>query len=184
MRTLESIQQEISALGNVDLFGTKKEVECLPEILLDDERILYLTSGLMDGTTWLIVCTNERVILLDKGLLFGLKHVDFPLDKINSVSYRTGLIFGEILIWHGGAQMKIENCMKETVKPFTDTLNQAMKDFTNRQTAQTAAPQPVQAGAPAVDVASQLEKLAALMEKGILTKEEFDAQKKKLLESF
>lgn len=39
----------------------------------------------------------------------------------------------------------------------------------------------MQAAAPAVDVASQLEKLAALMEKGILTKEEFDAQKKKLL---
>lgn len=51
MRTLESIKEEIKALGEVDLFGTAKEVTHLPEILHDDESIKYLTSGLMDGTT-------------------------------------------------------------------------------------------------------------------------------------
>lgn len=55
MRTLESIQAEIAALGEVDLFGTAKEVSHLPEILHDNENIKYLTSGLMVGTTWLVV---------------------------------------------------------------------------------------------------------------------------------
>ncbi len=32
MRTLESIKEEIAALGEVDLFGTAKEVSHLPEI--------------------------------------------------------------------------------------------------------------------------------------------------------
>lgn len=36
--------------------------------------------------------------------------------------------------------------------------------------------------APVVDTVSQLEKLAVLMEKGILTQEEFQAQKAKILQ--
>ena len=113
MKTLEAIQAEIKALGDVDLFGTKKEINCLPEIMKDSEHILYLTSGLMDRTTWLIVCTEERIILLDKGMFFGMKQTEMSLDKINSISYNKGLLFGSIEIWHGGARMIIENCTKD-----------------------------------------------------------------------
>ena len=127
MRTLESIKAEIAALGEVDLFGTAKEVSHLPEILHDDENIKYLTSGLMDGTTWLVVCTQKRVILLDHGFLFGFKQSEMNLENINSISFQTGLLFGSIEIWHGGARMLIENCDKKTVKPFTDAVNAAMQ---------------------------------------------------------
>lgn len=178
MRTLESIKAEIAALGEVDLFGTAKEVSHLPEILHDDESIKYLTSGLMDGTTWLVVCTQKRVILLDHGFLFGFKQSEMNLENINSISFQTGLLFGAIEIWHGGARMLIENCDKKTVKPFTDAVNAAMQAI---KKGQGIAPQ---ATTPSTsdDVVSQLERLASLMEKGILSQEEFQAQKKKLLE--
>lgn len=177
MRTLESIQAEIAALGEVDLFGTAKEVTHLPEILHDDETIKYLTSGLMDGTTWLIVCTQKRILLLDHGFLFGFKQSEMNLENINSISYQTGLLFGAIEIWHGGARMLIENCDKKTVKPFTDAVNAAIQAI---KKGQGNTPQnPVTSSSD--DVVSQLERLASLMEKGILTQEEFQAQKKKLL---
>lgn len=177
MRTLESIKEEIAALGEVDLFGTAKEVTHLPEILHDDESIKYLTSGLMDGTTWLIVCTQKRILLLDHGFLFGFKQSEMNLENINSISYQTGLLFGSIEIWHGGARMLIENCDKKTVKPFTDAVNAAM---TAIKKGQGNTPQnPVTSSSD--DVVSQLERLASLMEKGILSQEEFQAQKKKLL---
>ena len=175
MRTLESIQAEIKALGEVDLFGTAKEVSHLPEVLHDDENIKYLTSGLMNGTTWLIVCTQKRIVLLDYGMFFGVKQSEMNLENINSISYQTGLLFGSIEIWHGGARMQIENCEKKTVKPFVEAVQSAMK-------ALKAASQPApRTSAPVQDVAGQLEKLATLVEKGLLTKEEFDAQKAKLL---
>jgi hypothetical protein len=44
------------------------------------------------------------------------------------------------------------------------------------------APAPA-AAAPQVDIVAELEKLAALKEKGILTDAEFDAQKQRLLQS-
>lgn len=177
MRTLESIKEEIAALGEVDLFGTAKEVTHLPEILHDDESIKYLTSGLMDGTTWLIVCTQKRILLLDHGFLFGFKQSEMNLENINSISFQTGLLFGAIEIWHGGARMLIENCDKKTVKPFTDAVNAAIQAI---KKGQEITPQnPVTSSSD--DVVSQLERLASLMEKGILSQEEFQAQKKKLL---
>lgn len=177
MRTLESIKAEIAALGEVDLFGTAKEVSHLPEILHDDENIKYLTSGLMDGTTWLVVCTQKRVLLLDHGFLFGFKQSEMNLENINSISFQTGLLFGAIEIWHGGARMLIENCDKKTVKPFTDAVNAAMQAIKKGQGSASQAP----VTSSSDDVVSQLERLAALLEKGILSQEEFQAQKKKLL---
>ena len=125
MPTLEEVQAQIMLLGEVDTFGTKKEIRYLPEILSNDETILSLTSGLMDGNTWLIVCTERRVIFLDKGMIYGLKQRETPLEKINSVEQKTGMIFGSIGIWDGAAHMKIKNVMKKTVKPFVEAVNRA-----------------------------------------------------------
>lgn len=179
MRTLESIQKEIESLGEVDLFGTSKEVSHLPEILQDDENIKYLTSGMMDGTTWLIVCTQKRIILVDYGMFFGVKQSEMALENVNSISYQTGLIFGSIEIWHSGARMLIENCEKKTVKPFCDAVNAAIKEIKspsqNQKSIQNIEP-------PAnEDFISQLERLASLKEKGILTDEEFAEQKARIL---
>lgn len=50
------------------------------------------------------------------------------------------------------------------------------------QARRTPAPGPGPAApAPAIDIADQLERLAALRDKGVLTQEEFDTQKAKIL---
>lgn len=175
MRTLESIQEEINTLGDVDLFGTSKEVSHLPEILEDDENIKYLTSGIVDGTTWLVVCTQKRILFIDYGFLFGVKQSEMALESVNSISYKTGLFFGSIEIWHGGAKMLIDNCQKNTVKPFVDAVNSAIKELKNTSI------QPAESKSGGDDAVSKLEKLAALKEKGILTDEEFATQKAKIL---
>lgn len=190
MRSLKSIQKEIESLGEVDLFRTSKEVSHLPEILQDDENIKYLTSGMMDGTTWLIVCTQKRIILVDYGMFFGVKLSEMALENVNSVSYQTGLIFGSIEIWHGGARMLIENCEKQTVKPFCDAVNAAIKEIkspaqnqSQNQQVQTQNQKPAEnkKSYSTEDFISQLERLAALKEKGILTDEEFAEQKARIL---
>ena len=37
-----------------------------------------------------------------KGFIFGLKVEDFPYDKISSIQYETGLIFGKLTIFTSG----------------------------------------------------------------------------------
>ena len=175
MPTLDEIQEQIASLGGADTFGTKKEVKSLPEVLREGETVKGLTSGFMDGNTWLIVCTERRIIFLDKGMLYGLKQKDTPLEKINSIEHKIGMIFGKITIRDAATEITIDNLQKAAVAPFLETVNSAIEALKNS----TNAPPP--AGNEPVDVASQLGKLTDLRDKGVLTEEEFQGQKKKLL---
>jgi len=176
MPTLERIQAQIKALAEVDTFGTKKEIRYLPDILTENESILALTSGLMGGNTWLIVCTEKRVIFLDKGMMYGLKQRETPLEKINSIEQKTGMMFGSIGIWDGAAHMEIKKVSKRTVRPFVEAVNRAREDLRSTESGhqQSTASQ-------GADVASQLERLADLRDRGVLTESEFQAQKTRIL---
>lgn len=156
-----------------DQFFTKKELNHLPEILADGEQILAFSSGLMDGNTWLITLTDRRIIFLDKGMIYGLKQVSIDLDKINAVAGHTGLIFGKIEIQDSATGRVIENVWKKTVVPFTNRVRDAIQ---KRKT-----PASMSVADRQDDIVDKLERLAALMEKGILTSDEFQQQKAKLL---
>lgn len=156
-----------------DQFFTKKELNYLPQILADGEQVIAFTSGLMDGDTWLITLTDRRIIFLDKGMIYGLKQTSINLDKVNAISGQTGLFFGSIKVEDGAKERHISNVWKKTVAKFTNLARDAIE---TRQRPQAAAPVP-----QADDLASKLERLAGLVKRGILSKEEFDGQKAKLL---
>jgi len=159
-----------------DQFFTKKELNHLPEILGDGEQVLAFTSGMMDGNTWLITLTDRRVIFLDKGMIYGLKQTTIDLDKINAITGETGLFLGKIRIEDGAKERTISNVWKKTVVRFTNKARDAIEV---RKHPKHAAPAPVPQAAD--DVVSKLERLAALKGNGILSQEEFDQQKSKLL---
>ena len=114
MREKQSVMRELKQLPTFNMFGTKKEVSYLPEILNPDERVLGLISGFLDGNTWIIALTDRRVIFLDKGMLYGLKQRELPLDKINSISQKRGIITRFKLQLQDGDNLaiKIENIDK------------------------------------------------------------------------
>jgi lambda repressor-like predicted transcriptional regulator len=141
-------------------------------VLLEGEEVLALTSGIMDGNTWLLTVTDRRILLLDKGMIFGLKQLDMPLSQIKSVSHKKGLLFGEILIDTGGQIKTVKNISKNDAPKVCAIIAQTLHS--------SAGPAKAQSGG--TDVVAQLEKLAALKEKGLLTDEEFAAQKAKLLD--
>ena len=64
MRSLKDIKLMLSKCGAA-IWGTKKEVKELTNIIGDDEIITYATSGVYEGHTWLIVSTSKRIILFD-----------------------------------------------------------------------------------------------------------------------
>jgi len=155
-----------------DQFQVRKELKYLPEILQDREQILAFASGMMDANTWLISLTDKRIIFLDKGMIYGLKQHIIELNKVNSISGDTGIVFGKIVVTHGSQSLKIEKVWKHTVKPF---VNRALKAIDNRNSIQTNTTNNVD------DKYSKLEKLHELKEKGILTEEEFQKEKIKVL---
>ena len=129
----EEIAAQIAAIGETDTFGAKVEVRYLPAILAPDETVLGLTSGAHDGHTWLIVCTDRRVIFLDKGWFFGLTQVEIPLDSISSIAHETGIMFGTIGITGAGlAGMTIKQISKSSVGKFVRSVQDARQAYMGR----------------------------------------------------
>lgn len=179
----EEYNRIASQIGD-DQFFTKKELNYLPEILQDGEQVLAFTSGFMNGHTWLLTLTDKRLIFLDKGLLFGLRQEIIPLSKVNAVSGETGLFFGSIYITDGAGTRKIENVWKKTVKNFTNKVQEALDALNTSSKKDSLTDDAKQSyTSKEQDRYDRLEKLAGLKEKGILTQEEFDTEKAKILNS-
>lgn len=170
---LKEEYKRLSAIVSNVSFGTKKEFFHLPNILNDNEHPLAIASGMMDGNTWLITLTNQRVIFLDKGMLFGVKQVDISLKDIVSVGGKTGMILGSITISTSGQNYTIKDVAKQSVIPFTNLVNSTRNNLST----------PVEKilSTNDTDIVAQLERLASLKEKGILTEEEFLQQKQRIL---
>lgn len=176
--TKEELKQEMKRLAAVVTdtpFGTKKEFFHLPEILNNGEQPLAIASGMMDNNTWLITLTNQRVIFLDKGMMYGVKQIDVSLRNIVSVGGKTGIILGEIMISTSGQNYTVKNVMKASVIPFTNLINET-KNGLNDEKKTSELPMPETS-----DFISKLERLASLKEKGILSEEEFQQQKQRIL---
>lgn len=177
MPTIEQIQSQIQKLDGVSSFLAKKEIKELPNILWHDEEVKGLIQGFYNNGNGLLVATNSRLIFINKKLLGGIVVEDFPYDKISSIQYETGLMFGKITIYTSGNKALIEQTDKKMARTFCD---EARERISNKPAVAAAAPVAVQGGGQ-IDIADQLQKLAALKESGILTEEEFQVQKKKLL---
>jgi hypothetical protein len=169
-KTKETYDRIAKEMGD-DRFFTRKELEHLPAMLQPGEDVLAFASGMMRNSTWLIALTSQRIILLDKGLLFGLKQVVIDLNKVNSIEGSTGVFFGKLVINDGSTAHEIDNVPKKTIAPFTSKANQAL-----------AARQ--RGGAPAGgDRISQLERLASLKASGVIDEAEFQAEKARIMSS-
>jgi len=110
-----------------DRFFTTKELDHLPRILDEQEQVLAFSSGLHKGNTWLIVLTDQRILFLDKGLIYGLKTSSIELERVNNFDYQKGIMFGNLSIGSNAEIYEITNVWKKTIEPFTKKLRQAMK---------------------------------------------------------
>lgn len=171
---LEEIKSQIQTLklDNVSSFLGRKEINELPNILAQTETVDNIIQGTYNKGQGILVSTNRRLVFIDKGFLYGLKVEDFPLDKITSIQYQTGLLLGSVMIHTSGNISLIENVDKKSSRNFSEFVRDKLS-----QPKESAAPIDSQP-----NVLDQLEKLAKLKENGILTEEEFNDHKKKLLE--
>jgi len=166
------VDQQLKNIGDFGVWFTKKEIKYLPEVLDEGEIISAITSGVSDGTTWLIIVTHKRVLFLDKGMLFGLKQIEIPIRQISGISHKVGLLNGSIEIASSAGKKTIAGIVKKDVVKVARIISDFVEN-TSHSGGQKSSSQ--------VDTVSQLERLAELRIQGILTEEEFQSQKLKLL---
>ena len=168
---LDKILQQMKDAGVSDTFGTKKEIKSLPDILDDTEVVKYATSGFWNNNTVLMVCTDQRIIFLNKNMIYGTDRNDIPLNTVNAVSYSSKMIFATITITNGANTTVIEQVSKETAEPMVKAIKEAQQNYINKQNVSVQS----------LDEADQIRKFKSLLDDGIITEEEFEAKKKQLL---
>jgi uncharacterized membrane protein YdbT with pleckstrin-like domain len=150
--------------------------------------ILYFVIKYYSWKSYIWVVTNYRVI--DEVGLFKHFAKESPLDKINNVSYGQ-TVWGRILNYgdveiQTAAQVGATNYFNvHHPKRLKDTITQAQADFTNYKSA-TQASQMASAlggagGLSSTNLSSELEKLFELKQKGVLSEDEYNRAKNKLL---
>jgi hypothetical protein len=179
-KRLREIKAQLKRVkANLSVF-TKGEIKELPYILADDEPILAVTDAqfLKTVDAGILLVTPKRMISVSKAM-FGMPKVhEFPNETIRDVSFRNHFISPVITIRTEEKTVEFECFLdKDDAQIFYDFI---LKIYNK----ESSSPQQESADAVLADnsVFEQLEKLATLRESGVLTEEEFAAQKKKLLE--
>ena len=170
---LEQIKDELEKLNINPTFFARKEIRELPNIISEDEKIIYLVEGRNKTTKHHIVLmgTDRRLIFIDKEFMYGLKVEDYSYDKVASIQYETSFLLASIDVNISGDIVEIDGVGKYEAELFCEKVRDFMsrpKDFSQPKSEAT--------------IFDQLEQLGRLKESSVLTEEEFNEQKKKLLE--
>jgi Bacterial PH domain/Short C-terminal domain len=156
--------------------GSGREIKRLPDYLWEGEQVREMTSGTYGPGTGLIVLTDRRLLFLKDGVMAKTTE-DFPLEKISSVQWSSGVALGKITIFASGNKAEISNVNKVNGKSIVDTVRAVISGATPPKVAPEVRP----SGDGRPDVFDQLRKLGELRDAGVLTPEEFEAKKIELL---
>jgi membrane protein YdbS with pleckstrin-like domain len=146
---------------------------------------LALIWGLWRFVTWRtmhFVITNDRLIY--RSGVFAKRGIQIPLERVNNVNFKQGILerivgAGDLLVESAGEDGqqrftdvrhpdKIQNIIHEQINLNERPQYQAIPDYRSGDGGGT-------------DHATQLEKLEGMLQRGTLTRAEFEAEKRRLL---
>jgi len=164
-------------------FITKSELNELPKLLTADESLLAVAEGALkyvhnkkEVGVGIVFVTKKRVVFFRKSIIGTTTKEEFPIGKLSAASVRKGLAMSSIFIRSSGDEVEIANVDKKQAEHTAAVISELMNNYDQNRTTTVVGAVP----AP-VSVSDELIKLADLKAKGILTEEEFLAEKQKLL---
>ena len=157
--------------------GTTQDVLGWIAILLIVGSSVWLLARFISWISTNFVVTDQRVIF--RTGVFAKQGIEIPLDRVNTVHFSQGVV--ERIV--GAGDLMIESAGTAGQQRFTDIRHPDEVQRLIHAQGELREEKRYGGGAAAGgDVASQLEKLEGMLERGTLTQEEFDAQKRKLLD--
>jgi len=133
------------------------------------------------------VVTSDRVIF--RSGVLSKRGVEIPLERVSNINFRQS-------IWErtiGAGDLEIESAGRDGQSVFNDVrhpdavqqeLYKQMELYARKRAgwSQPAPAAPAESAAPAASVPEQLEQLAGLRDRGVISAAEFEAKKAQLLE--
>lgn len=150
--------------------------------------VAWLAIWYIRWTNTYFVITSDRVIF--KHGVVSRSGIEIPLERVNNVLFNQSMFerivgLGDLLIESGGEVGQQRFTDIKDPERVQNLIHSQMEVNEYRRFQNPADRNTESAGAAAAgpsDVATQLERLEALMERGSLTRDEFDQQKRRLLE--
>ena len=152
--------------------------------------ICYLLFKIIQRNNNLWAVTNLRII--DEDGVFSVNSKESPLDKINNVTYNQSLWgrifdFGNVQIQTAAEIGSTTYYMVEKPKKLKDTITTMQEEYKRSQILSQAKEfaSAISSGSQKQsgrDISAELEKLYELKQKGVISEEEFNMGKKKILE--
>jgi hypothetical protein len=98
-----TIDQQLEALGEGARWWNQLELRDLPAVMRSDERILAITRGKIARgrwlrRSWLIVVTEQRLLVLHSRSGAGWNQLEVPISQIVRVAFRVGPFRGRVLV--------------------------------------------------------------------------------------
>ncbi len=155
-------------------FGGGREIKRLTEHLWEGETVEEMTTGAYGKGIGLVVLTDRRLLFVQDGVMSKTSE-DFPLDKVSSVQWSSGMMTGSIIIFASGNKSEIKNVNKDDGKEMVDKMRHRISASRESSAASSTAP------VPAADPIEQLKRLGELRDAGVVTAEEFETKKAELL---
>lgn len=169
MARIDEVKSQLrdAGLGRTDLWTAGQELLALVTALGDAEVIESAVAGEFAGAKGYVVATADRVLFVS-GNAMKQQSESLLYDKITSVQAETK----RLVVYTSGNSAALEKIVNATsAKRFADFVRARL------------AAEPKSAAAPATgDIAAQIEQLGRLRDQGLLSDEEFQTQKLKLLE--
>ncbi|MCJ7647612.1 MAG: PH domain-containing protein [Candidatus Lokiarchaeota archaeon] len=139
MPTLDEIVRQIENLDGAQHIKKlnihkREDVKELPGILQDDEKIEKFAGGFYDNRTGVIVATDQRFLFIYKTVFSGVKVKDYPYERINSVEYNQGLIYGGLQLFFKDYLIEIKSIDKTLVKGIFDYIRSKIGSAEGRET--------------------------------------------------
>lgn len=139
--------------------------------LVPGERVVVATRGFYEGKPTVLAVTDQRILLIsDTALGWDATSQTIALDKVSSISEKTGFALGSIRVSTSNDEIEIEKVATDEVQAVVAATRRAM----------TSSPASNQAPAAGGN-AAELKNLAELHAAGVLTDEEFAAAKARIL---
>uniref|UniRef100_UPI003F5645A6 SHOCT domain-containing protein n=1 Tax=Lactobacillus acidophilus TaxID=1579 RepID=UPI003F5645A6 len=164
-----NLKQQLIDADVFDIWFSDKDLAPLVKLLADSsEMIKYTATGINNQSeASLLVCTNQRLIVISKKRS-DLIVKTILLDRIKSVLLRHQIVYDEITLVVDNEQIDFNSINKISAAILADDLRALSK---------------LAQGKGELDKqVEQIKKLKELVDQGILTEEEFQAKKKKILD--
>jgi len=169
MYTKESLSQRLTELlGNKPLFVGNTANYFLTFLKENEEVLAYQNTVVVDKKMGDFLLTDSNVYFIEQG--FFKKRSEFSFSKINHVEKTIGVFFADLNLSGSGFSITFNQLQKTKIDEICDIIQANIDNSSKQENSSTNN-----------DIATKIQKLHELKEKGILTEEEFNTKKQELL---